>query len=76
DPTKKNKKDNNLGLKWIIHEYRLHPSLYETIPLNETKEIILCRIQDKGRGAANKSNDDGLPTKAPPMADTQEMTKP
>ncbi|URD88371.1 hypothetical protein MUK42_27356 [Musa troglodytarum] len=27
DPKKKNKKDSSLGLKWIMHEYRLHPSL-------------------------------------------------
>ncbi|URD90714.1 hypothetical protein MUK42_27789 [Musa troglodytarum] len=30
-----------------MHEYRLHPSLYETIPSYETEEIILCRIQHK-----------------------------
>ncbi|URD88530.1 hypothetical protein MUK42_27873 [Musa troglodytarum] len=30
DPRKKNKKDSSLGLKWIMHEYRLHPSLYPT----------------------------------------------
>ncbi|URD90715.1 hypothetical protein MUK42_27789 [Musa troglodytarum] len=47
DPRKKNKKDSSLGLKWIMHEYRLHPSLYETIPSYETEEIILCRIQHK-----------------------------
>ncbi|URD88534.1 hypothetical protein MUK42_27873 [Musa troglodytarum] len=40
-----------------MHEYRLHPSLYETIPSYETEEIILCRIQHKGRGAADKSDD-------------------
>ncbi|URD91194.1 hypothetical protein MUK42_16433 [Musa troglodytarum] len=39
-----------------MHEYRLHPSLYETIPSYETEEIILCRIQHKGRGAADKSD--------------------
>ncbi|CAL9171523.1 unnamed protein product [Musa hybrid cultivar] len=27
DPGKRNK-DSNLGLQWIMHEYRLHPSLY------------------------------------------------
>ncbi|URD88535.1 hypothetical protein MUK42_27873 [Musa troglodytarum] len=71
DPRKKNKKDSSLGLKWIMHEYRLHPSLYETIPSYETEEIILCRIQHKGRGAADKSDDDDLLAKAPPVADTQ-----
>ncbi|URD88532.1 hypothetical protein MUK42_27873 [Musa troglodytarum] len=54
-----------------MHEYRLHPSLYETIPSYETEEIILCRIQHKGRGAADKSDDDDLLAKAPPVADTQ-----
>ncbi|URD86946.1 hypothetical protein MUK42_27138 [Musa troglodytarum] len=58
-----------------MHEYRLNPSLYEAILSYETDEIILCRIQDKGRGAADKSNDDGLPAKAPPVVDTQEMPK-
>ncbi|CAL9079586.1 unnamed protein product, partial [Musa textilis] len=71
DLRKKNKKDSSLGLKWIMHEYRLHPSLYETIPSYETEEIILCRIQYKGRGAADKSDDDDLLAKAPPVADTQ-----
>ncbi|URD91193.1 hypothetical protein MUK42_16433 [Musa troglodytarum] len=50
-----------------MHEYRLHPSLYETIPSYETEEIILCRIQHKGRGAADKSDGDSLPAKAPPI---------
>ncbi|CAL9079521.1 unnamed protein product [Musa textilis] len=72
DPKKKNKKDSSLGLKWIMHEYRLHPSLYEAIPSYETEEIILCRIQDKGRGAADETGGDGLPAKAPAVADTQE----
>ncbi|URD86947.1 hypothetical protein MUK42_27138, partial [Musa troglodytarum] len=76
DPRKNNKKDNSLDLKWIIHEYCLHPSLYEAIPSYETEEIILCRIHDKGRGAADKSNDDGLPTKASPVTNTQEMLEP
>ncbi|CAL9079523.1 unnamed protein product, partial [Musa textilis] len=76
DPRKKNKKDSSLGLKWIMHEYRLHPSLYEAIPSYETEEIILCRIQDKGRGAAGKTGGDGLPAKAPAVADTQETPEP
>ncbi|CAL9203802.1 NAC domain-containing protein 86-like [Musa acuminata AAA Group] len=76
DPRKKNKKDSSLGLKWIMHEYRLDPSLYETIPSYATEEIILCRITDKRRGAADKSDGDSLPAKALPMADTQETPEP
>ncbi|URD91191.1 hypothetical protein MUK42_16433 [Musa troglodytarum] len=58
-----------------MHEYRLHPSLYETIPSYETEEIILCRIQHKGRGAADKSDGDSLPD-TPPVADTQQTPEP
>ncbi|CAL9766581.1 unnamed protein product [Musa acuminata subsp. burmannicoides] len=76
DPRKKNKNDNNLGLQWIMHDYCLHPGLYETIPSYEIEEIILCRIQHKGRGAADKSDDDNLPTKSPSVADTQETPEP
>ncbi|CAL9203916.1 unnamed protein product, partial [Musa hybrid cultivar] len=76
DPRKKNKKDRSLGLQWIMHEYRLHPSLYETIPSYETEEIILCRIQHKGRGAADESDGDSLPAKAPSVTDTQETPEP
>ncbi|RRT63226.1 hypothetical protein B296_00011598 [Ensete ventricosum] len=77
DPRKKNQKDGSLGLNWIMHEYRLHPSLYETIPSYETEEIILCRIQHKGRGAADKSDGDSLPAMAlPSVADTQETPEP
>ncbi|XP_064950544.1 NAC domain containing protein 50-like [Musa acuminata AAA Group] len=75
DPRKKNK-DSSLGLQWIMHEYRLHPSLYETIPSYETEEIILCRIQHKGRGAADESDGDSLPAKAPSVADAQETPEP
>ncbi|URE28866.1 hypothetical protein MUK42_16218 [Musa troglodytarum] len=70
---KKKKKDRRLGTKWIMREYRLHPSLYATIPSYETEEIILCRIRHKGKGPAD-DGDDGLAPKAP--ADAQEMPEP
>ncbi|URD85292.1 hypothetical protein MUK42_32622 [Musa troglodytarum] len=44
-----------------MQEYRLHPSLFETICSLKTEEIILCRIQHKGRGAADKSDGDSPP---------------
>ncbi|URD87368.1 hypothetical protein MUK42_28193 [Musa troglodytarum] len=50
-----------------MHEYRLHPSLYATIPSYETEEIILCRIRHKGKGPADDG--DGLAPKAPPLAE-------
>ncbi|CAL9066334.1 unnamed protein product, partial [Musa banksii] len=46
DPRKKN---SSLGLKWILDEYRLHPNFFEMICSSETEEIIMCRIQHKGR---------------------------
>ncbi|CAL9201255.1 unnamed protein product, partial [Musa hybrid cultivar] len=46
DPRKKN---SSLGLKWILDEYHLHPNFFEMICSSETEEIILCRIQHKGR---------------------------
>ncbi|THU44646.1 hypothetical protein C4D60_Mb02t09570 [Musa balbisiana] len=68
------KKNSRLGLKWIMDEYRLHPSLFETICSAETEEIILCRIQHKGRaGAADKRDGDSFPTKVTSVADKRRI---
>ncbi|CAL9137356.1 unnamed protein product, partial [Musa acuminata var. zebrina] len=65
------KKDRTLGTKWIMHEYRLHPSLYGTISSYEIEEIISCRIRHKGKGPADDG--DSLAAKVPALADTQEI---